>query len=820
MQAWQATVQDEFGNVIFNPVITVYEEDGTTLASIYNENGTAKANPFNGTMEGFAQFWADAGTYKIVGSAPEGETAVWEVTKPVPYDDMLAGLMEQVDIAEGFAEDAADSADAATVQAGIATTQAGLAADAVVDAQTIVDGLDAPAQTIYYAFVEPYRDTTENVQVTWVSDSPSGTVMEYRPDPTGRWTVASSIRSRPFYNVASRWLHTARISGLGADCVYNIRWPGASLTDTFKTPPRANVKCSIGSDYHQFTFGDTSVIAHWGQRFATEGCDVAIFSGDYINDDGRWDTLYTTRWYNFLQAISKHWRKSGHMVPMAFLMGNHEGMGASGTGGALWMGNGTIGPIGEFLSLGYDKGDPDYVGPSQWAFNIGGEVGWIGIQTDHVSLLENQLGWLKERLAEMNEKVKHINVTGHAPAFCTKLIDWERYPTQARELKRSFWPAMGKYGSKIRGYWCGHEHAIAVTARTSTSWLEGATPTDNDRRWYRDNIYGVRQIGSGTMGGETAALVPGVYNETSIFDGSAKTIAALGYEDGVFSTYGSASSAGKTDAWNIWIATYGDANFNAKCIDRTGSIFVQVNEAIPVFGAAAPNAFLYDIAVTTSLFQDRAGTIPVASSGDPVRCIKDLSGQGRHAILYADATATPTYNPGSGKPYIDIPTGAGYEVNNPIFQRNYTVVAGVRLTGVDPAGNTPIIQQGGAQSNSYVAMAAAVVDGKASLNLTAAAGYELEGPTIGTGSNYVLTMRQNWGLAEASIRANGGSYFTATGYALTHFVGPQDTTHIFKAFNNSASASGRLYYMAYVMDFSNPAAVEGVAALRANVTLP
>lgn len=78
MQAWQATVQDEAGNLIFNPAVTVYEADGVTLASIYNEDGSPKDNPFIGSLEGFVQFWAGPGVYKIRG-ANGGQTELWEI---------------------------------------------------------------------------------------------------------------------------------------------------------------------------------------------------------------------------------------------------------------------------------------------------------------------------------------------------------------------------------------------------------------------------------------------------------------------------------------------------------------------------------------------------------------------------------------------------------------------------------------------------------------------------------------------------------------------------------------------------------------------
>lgn len=80
MQAWQATVQDEAGNVVVNPAVTVYEDDGVTLATIYDEAGAVKLNPFNGTAEGFVQFWADPGDYKIEGASGADRTEVWDWT--------------------------------------------------------------------------------------------------------------------------------------------------------------------------------------------------------------------------------------------------------------------------------------------------------------------------------------------------------------------------------------------------------------------------------------------------------------------------------------------------------------------------------------------------------------------------------------------------------------------------------------------------------------------------------------------------------------------------------------------------------------------
>ena len=95
MQAWQATVQDEAGNVVVNPSITVYKSDGVTLATIYDESGAVMSNPFIGSLEGFVQFWALQGSYKVVGASGSDVTQVWDVSFPEgnPYVILAFGQM-------------------------------------------------------------------------------------------------------------------------------------------------------------------------------------------------------------------------------------------------------------------------------------------------------------------------------------------------------------------------------------------------------------------------------------------------------------------------------------------------------------------------------------------------------------------------------------------------------------------------------------------------------------------------------------------------------------------------------------------------------
>lgn len=79
MFAWQATVQDEQGVIVVNPSVTVYLPDGETLAILYGEDGSPLSNPFIGTPEGFVQFWAQAGGYKVEGIDGAEQTYTWEI---------------------------------------------------------------------------------------------------------------------------------------------------------------------------------------------------------------------------------------------------------------------------------------------------------------------------------------------------------------------------------------------------------------------------------------------------------------------------------------------------------------------------------------------------------------------------------------------------------------------------------------------------------------------------------------------------------------------------------------------------------------------
>lgn len=128
MFAWQATVQNEAGNVIPNPLITVRVKGTNALASIYaTDGGAALPNPFTGDLEGFVKFFANPGVYLVTGASGSDATAVWEVELGVPVATQaqaVAGTSDAVFMTPLKVAQVLDTAVSAGSYASIAALQA------------------------------------------------------------------------------------------------------------------------------------------------------------------------------------------------------------------------------------------------------------------------------------------------------------------------------------------------------------------------------------------------------------------------------------------------------------------------------------------------------------------------------------------------------------------------------------------------------------------------------------------------------------------------------------------------------------------------
>ena len=76
---WQATIQNEAGDIIPGAEITVTDEDTGLPATIFSTiGGAAKTNPFFADSNGFAQFYAGSGTYRVnAEDTGTGQSQLW-----------------------------------------------------------------------------------------------------------------------------------------------------------------------------------------------------------------------------------------------------------------------------------------------------------------------------------------------------------------------------------------------------------------------------------------------------------------------------------------------------------------------------------------------------------------------------------------------------------------------------------------------------------------------------------------------------------------------------------------------------------------------
>ena len=102
-EVWQKPVTDTEGNILVGASVTVFEQDGSTLATIYsNLQGGFKDNPFLTSADGLARFYADPGRYVV--RAQKGSF----LAENIDVDLSMKALRS--DLSDGSADIAGESA--------------------------------------------------------------------------------------------------------------------------------------------------------------------------------------------------------------------------------------------------------------------------------------------------------------------------------------------------------------------------------------------------------------------------------------------------------------------------------------------------------------------------------------------------------------------------------------------------------------------------------------------------------------------------------------------------------------------------------------
>lgn len=81
LTVWNATIQDDAGNAVPLPVVTVRKFSDDSLATIFNIDGDEIGNPIEGTEEGFVQFQVHPGKYKVEGAKDGSNAQTWIIDR-------------------------------------------------------------------------------------------------------------------------------------------------------------------------------------------------------------------------------------------------------------------------------------------------------------------------------------------------------------------------------------------------------------------------------------------------------------------------------------------------------------------------------------------------------------------------------------------------------------------------------------------------------------------------------------------------------------------------------------------------------------------
>ena len=197
--------------------------------------------------------------------------------------------------------------------------------------------------TVIWAFLGVFcalqADEPVAVYLTWVKDptttmviqwqAPKGTglpQLEYQAKGDAAWkTVKGTAQEVQGFEV-----HRVYLEGLTADSAYLFKVQGGKREYGFKTMPQKltrPVKMAIGGDaYHT---GSSEMFHRMNRMVAFEKPDFVVIGGDLAYTIGAKNLLKgpkwaLTRWQAFLRDLQRSLGQDGQLVPMLFLVGNHD----------------------------------------------------------------------------------------------------------------------------------------------------------------------------------------------------------------------------------------------------------------------------------------------------------------------------------------------------------------------------------------------------------------------------------------------------------------------------------------------------------------
>lgn len=430
------------------------------------------------------------------------------------------------------------------------------------------------AQQIFTSFCEPWDDASKNIIITWVSDSNNG-VVNYSFDGVN-FQPLTSFRSRAFPSLSGKWLHTALVTSSVSGVRVYCEWPEATYLRSFKMPPSQNARVAVLSDLQVSDYSPSSKFAAMAPIVTNDIPDMIIIAGDIVSDDGVINATTSQRWLDWLVGMETRYNRYQISVPMLTIVGNHE-MQNYYTYPIETRGWGQMPTI---FTAGFVPSQPRRFVNSAAHYSVGENLLVVTLDTTHGTLLSDQVTWFRQVMDQYAPQHRHVIVVGHAPTWgASASWDWDTWDNQARQLRYHFWPIMADHADKVRFYIAGHTHYLSVVGRRTTHYDPALTGAQNDLRFRKDFVGGVREIGCGPWTGTRGAVSPAKADEPSTMDGTHRVETYMSFASGSTLIKGDALN-GDANMWHMWMCDFGPSSAKWRAIREGGIVIFDGAEFI------------------------------------------------------------------------------------------------------------------------------------------------------------------------------------------------------------------------------------------------
>jgi hypothetical protein len=275
------------------------------------------------------------------------------------------------------------------------------------------------------------KDPSTTMVVQWLAPAGSGQPeLEYQAKGQAGWMTAKGSSQ----TVEGVDVHRAYLEGLTADSDYLFKVQGGKREYAFKTMPQKltrPIKMVIGGDVY-YT-GALEVFYRMNRMVAFERPDFVVMGGDLAYTVGTKHLLKghkwaLTRWQTFLRDLQRGLGSEGRLIPILFLVGNHDVNKAKNRTGNL--------------ELFYQLFTFPEEGKAYRALDFGNYLSLMMLDTGHTWPIEGgQTAWLEQTLQERQEATYRLAVY-HVAAYPS----YYPFTGNREELIRKNWvPLFEKY---------------------------------------------------------------------------------------------------------------------------------------------------------------------------------------------------------------------------------------------------------------------------------------------------------------------------------------------------------------------------------------